>query len=412
MNYLRRRAAGMFPLTCRVYLYAAGAGLAMALFSFLMELVSSHMSLRRLGMIPEAMLFLVVVFILPAVITCVNLLSLKRGLVTIACQRVTWILTVVVGAFDSMLYAAAFDMTWLPWEVQLYNNQVHQPIWGEALPTVITLVAIGVLGFVVLASFKLDKLSPIVIVTCIAATYVGSATLLAYSVQVMGRAPILALPSLNCVVMVVALIGEKVYEWSIDPEHHVGRYDGRGLIDRLNRGLSDSASWPLWALVASLPLLGIVLAVLTLFGQRPDYAVRAWTETADWALSTKEAPVNLTYDEHYLCTVAASGDATLVKPLRYGERHGHRIVVNRQLLVANAFENVLEEKTPHLHRVVRGLYDTYGFPVADLIRHSRIACDVTYVVMKPLEWLFLFVLYLVDANPENRIAIQYLPPRA
>ena len=411
MNYLRRRATGIFPLTCRVYLYAAGAGLAMALFSFLMELFSSYMSLRRLGMIPEAMLFLVVVFILPAVITCVNLLSLKRGLVTIACQRVTWILTVVVGAFDSMLYAAAFDMTWLPWEVQLYNNQVHQPIWGEALPTVITLVAIGVLGFVVLASFKLDRLSPIVIVTCIAATYVGSATLLAYSVQVMGRAPILALPSLNCVVMVVALIGEKVYEWSIDPEHHVGCYDGRGLMDRLNRRLSDSASWPLWALVASLPLLGIVLAVLTLFGQRPDYAVRAWTETADWALSTKEAPVNLTYDEHYLCTIAASGDAALVKPLRYGERHGHRIVVNRQLLVANAFENVLEEKMPRLHGVVRGLYDTYGFPVADLIRHSRIACNVTYVVMKPLEWLFLFVLYLVDVKPENRIAVQYLPPR-
>lgn len=412
MNYLKRRAAGVFPLTCRVYLYAAGAGLAMALLSFLMELASSYMSLRRLGMIPEAMIFLTFVFIFPVVITCVNLLSLKRGLVTVACQRLTWILTVVAGAFDSMLYAAAFDMTWSSWQVQLYNSQVHEPIWEEALPTVITLVAIGVLGFVVLASFKLGRLSPIVIVTCIAAMYVASATLLAYSVQVMGRAPLLALPALNCVVMVAALIREKVDDWNIDPEHHIGRYDGRGLMDRLNRRLANSASWPLWALVVSLPLLGVVLAVLTLFGQRPDYAVRAWTETADWTLSTKVAPVNLTYDEHYLCTVAASGDARLVKPLRYGERHGHRIVVNRQLLVANAFENVLEEKTPRLHRVVRHLYDTYGFPVADLIRHSHIACDVTYVVMKPLEWLFLFVLYLVDANPENRIAVQYLPPRA
>ena len=49
----------MFPLTCRVYLYAAGAGLAMALFSFLMELASGYMSLRRLGMIPEATVVLV-----------------------------------------------------------------------------------------------------------------------------------------------------------------------------------------------------------------------------------------------------------------------------------------------------------------------------------------------------------------
>ena len=29
--------------------------------------------------------------------------------------------------------------------------------------------------------------------------------------------------------------------------------------------------------------------------------------------------------------------------------------------------------------------------------------------MKPLEWIFLIVIYLFDANPENRIAIQYLP---
>ena len=28
-------------------------------------------------------------------------------------------------------------------------------------------------------------------------------------------------------------------------------------------------------------------------------------------------------------------------------------------------------------------------------------------MMKPLEWLFLAVLYLVDEKPENRIAVQY-----
>ena len=28
--------------------------------------------------------------------------------------------------------------------------------------------------------------------------------------------------------------------------------------------------------------------------------------------------------------------------------------------------------------------------------------------MKPAEWFFLLVLYFFDANPENRIAIQYL----
>ena len=70
-----------------------------------------------------------------------------------------------------------------------------------------------------------------------------------------------------------------------------------------------------------------------------------------------------------------------------------------------------QERTPAAHRRIRSFYDRYGFPVADLIRKNRIACDLVYLAMKPAEWFFLLVLYLVDANPENRIAVQYLPER-
>lgn len=105
---------------------------------------------------------------------------------------------------------------------------------------------------------------------------------------------------------------------------------------------------------------------------------------SDWNLSQKVAPQNVYYDEHYLCTVAVGGHRKLVKPLRMGERHGHWVVVNRQLCVANAFEQLLEEWTPYFHRHVRHFYDTYGFPVARLIR-SRYIADVIYLVMKPLE---------------------------
>lgn len=107
-----------------------------------------------------------------------------------------------------------------------------------------------------------------------------------------------------------------------------------------------------------------------------------------------------------LALTAAGGHERIVKPRRLGVRHGHQVIVNRQLCVANAFEQLLEERTPRLHRSVRRFYDTCGFPVARLIR-SRCAADVVYVLMKPLEWVFLAVLYLTDANPENRIAIQY-----
>ena len=156
------------------------------------------------------------------------------------------------------------------------------------------------------------------------------------------------------------------------------------------------------------PLLGIIIGILALFGQQPDAVIKAWTQTSDWNLSKRVAPQNLYYDEHYLCTVAAGGHKKVVKPLRLGVRHGHEVIVNRQLCVANAFEQILEERVPRFHKIVRHLYDTYGFPIAKLV-HSPYVADCIYILMKPLEWLFLMVLYFCDVNPENRIAVQYLP---
>ena len=104
-------------------------------------------------------------------------------------------------------------------------------------------------------------------------------------------------------------------------------------------------------------------------------------------------PLRVLLSVIYLCTVAAGGHEKIVKPLRMGERHGHRVVVNRQLEIANAFELALEWKTPRLHRAICCFYDRYGFPIARCIR-TKTACDVVYILMKPLEWIFITVLYL------------------
>ena len=185
-------------------------------------------------------------------------------------------------------------------------------------------------------------------------------------------------------------------------------FEGKGtILHRCNQLLSDSRYWPVAAFLLMWPLLGILIGILVLFGQKPDAIIKAWTETSDWNLSQRVAPQNLYMDEHYLCTVAAGGHKEIVKPIRLGVRHGHEVIVNRQLCVANAFEQVLEEKTPRFHKAVRGFYDKYGFPIGKLIMKSKVAADITYFVMKPLEWIFLMVLYLVDVNPENRIAVQY-----
>jgi hypothetical protein len=219
--------------------------------------------------------------------------------------------------------------------------------------------------------------------------------------------PLMELP-FCCISMAARLIIRKIYEWNIDEEHKDGFYEGKGFIGELNEILNNSLTWPVAALIAMLPILAFILGIMSLFGQYPDRAIRAWTETAQWNLSKMKAPPNVEMDEHYLCTVAAGGHERVVKPIRMGERHGHKIVVNRQLLIANAFEQILEEKTPRMHRAIRNFYDKHGYPVARLIK-TKSAADVVYFIMKPLEMLFLLVLYLVDAKPENRIAVQYMP---
>ena len=170
--------------------------------------------------------------------------------------------------------------------------------------------------------------------------------------------------------------------------------------------LNNTSNWPWIAFLTAIPLLGIIVAVLLLFGQEPDSLIKAWTETADWNMSQKVAPQNIVRDEHYLCTVAAGGHGAIVKPIRTGKRHGHRVIVNRQLCIANAFEQLLEERAPNFHRFVRASYDKIGYPIAKHIQSPYIA-DATYFIMKPLEWIFLFSLYLFDIKPENRIAVQY-----
>jgi hypothetical protein len=89
-----------------------------------------------------------------------------------------------------------------------------------------------------------------------------------------------------------------------------------------------------------------------------------------------------------------------------GIRKGEKIIVNRQLCIANAFEDFIQEKTPKFHHFIRYIYDKYGYPLSKHINKAWQA-DITYILMKPLEWLFLIILYLFDQKPENRIAIQY-----
>ena len=182
--------------------------------------------------------------------------------------------------------------------------------------------------------------------------------------------------------------------------------NGSGLSHILYNMLDKSYKWVLAGFILLLPVIAIVTIVFILEGEGADGVIKEFTETADWTFSQKTPPPPEYYEGHYLCTVAAGGHRKIVKPTRFGVRRGERIIVNRQLCVANAFEEFIMDKTPRFHKAVRGFYDKHGYPLCKMIT-TKTRADMVYLLMKPLEWLFLLTLYLFDKYPERRIALQY-----
>lgn len=294
------------------------------------------------------------------------------------------------------------EMTFYEWNEPLINSQKHALIWSGAYPTFFTLAALTLLALIIYSYRDANSLSPLANVFCISGILGGVVLLLVFDNQLQ----VASFHTFFLLIYSIHLLWVRIKEWQEDRTEI--SYENR-LLQWLHQLLNKSRNWPWLAVLIAIPTLALVVLVLMLFGQQPDSMIKAWTNTADWAFSQKIPPQNLIIDEHYLCTVAAGGHEKVVKPQRMGIRHGHPVVVNRQLCIANAFEQVLEEKTPRFHRFLRRNYDRYGYPFAKHIK-KKWAMDLIYYLMKPLEWLFLLVLYLVDRKPENRIAMQYIKP--
>lgn len=294
------------------------------------------------------------------------------------------------------------DMTFYDWSERLINSQKHALIWSGAYPTFFTFAGLALLALIIYSYQDANSLSPLANIFCISGILGGVVLLLVFDQQLQ----VASFHTLFLLIYSINLLWVRIKEWQEDRTEIT--YENR-LLQYFHQLLNKSRNWPWIAVLLALPTLALVVLILMLFGQQPDSMIKAWTNTADWAFSQKIPPQNLIIDEHYLCTVAAGGHEKVVKPQRMGVRHGHPVIVNRQLCIANAFEQVLEEKTPRFHRFLRRNYDRYGYPFAKHIK-KKWAMDLIYYLMKPLEWIFLLVLYLVDRKPENRIAMQYIKP--
>ena len=164
-------------------------------------------------------------------------------------------------------------------------------------------------------------------------------------------------------------------------------------------------------LLLTLPILIFLMLFLLLFGQKPDSFIRAFTDTYFRSFSQLSHDCdNVDCGNHFLCSVAANGHQSVVKPHRLGERGGKPIICNRQLLISNAFEELIQEKLPKTHRFIRKNYNKVGNFVHRYygIFNNKFVADAIYFMMKPLEYFFVLTLYTFDTKPENRIAKQYV----
>ena len=360
-------------------------------------------------------IFVLICGIFPFVVTAENIICLVRKDTPQKKKHKWTLITLVAGTLlSAAVLSAISSFRWdEPVVIGEYFTELHEPFYEK---NVLSLCLFALAEMVCL--YLLDRgrvMPPLAAVICVSGVYGGIILGLFYISQL----AVNILNDLNLLVAVgylilfpvnIFIISARVIRETVllyTTYFRENDIESKNRLDSfLRSSLEKAAGWVIFPLVGLIPFTGVLVCLCILCGQGPFGIIRAFTNTSDWTYSTMISPPPVEYEGHYLCTVAVNGHERVVKPLRLGVRHGVVIGVNRQLCAANAFEQLIEDKAPRLHRLVRHIYDKYGYPVSKHIT-TRLRADIVYILMKPLEWLFVAVLYLFDRDPESRIAVQY-----
>lgn len=330
---------------------------------------------------------------------------------------VSWLTILIGGIFYLLLFDLLFE-TAGDWYQAIYVVQVHYAISTQYRLGIILPMFVGAVGLTILISVNAEKLPPLVSAFSVASVLLLNVEQIAFAIQISKnvideKMAVIGLLfyvyHFNIFILSVSAVRKQIkqqleiYRQMNFPKEE-SRHSFTGwLYSKINR----FSKYTVLLFACLFFLIAILEIIFILVGQGADAPIKAFTDTADWTFSQQIPPPPLEYDGHYLCTVAAGGHTKIVKPLRYGTRRGTTIIVNRQLCIANAFEDYIQEKLPRFHKFIRGVYDKYGYPISKHITAPARA-DVVYFIMKPLEWIFLVFLYLFDVKPEQRIRRQYL----
>ncbi len=354
----------------------------------------------------ELLLILSICILIPVALTIINSCFWREE------SRLTlisfWATLIVGTVFYWLLYNVSFDEAG-DWFEQIYNIEYHNSLYSGFRWCIAILMAPGVLALIILRHADIKKMPPLVPSMLLASVIIMNITHIAFAIQLaknlQGIQWMLYVYHLNILLLTAGVMKKHITEMKKEAIRQKQEAEnGRKTLNKIIIKLSQSSMWTFIFLFA---LVGLAEIIFIIVAQEPAAAIKAFTDTADWTFSQQIPPPPLDYEGHYLCTVAAGGHKKVVKPLRLGHRRGAVIVVNRQLCIANAFEDYIMEKMPHFHKWIRHVYDTYGYPISKHIT-TPLRADLVYCLMKPLEWFFLIFLYLFDRQPEKRIGRQYL----
>ena len=326
-------------------------------------------------------------------------------------------LTVFIGGIFYMgLFTALYDVTG-EWYDQINSFQHHKSISGDYY--IEWIVILGFIGYFVLLFNRADKLSPLKSALSISFLILMNILQVAYAIQISknvhGIGCFFYFYHVNILVLSARVIHRHMKEeveifkerLSVNNDNIENKANEANIkFSRFYNKIDSISKYSFFIFVVFFFVIALIEVVFVLLGQGLDAPIKAFTDTADWTFSKQTPPPPVDYDGHYLCTVAAGGHRRVVKPIRLGTRRNETIVVNRQLCIANAFEELIQEKTPRFHKKLRDFYDTHGYPLSRKITTPTRA-DFIYIIMKPLEWIFLIILYAFDMRPEQRISRQY-----
>lgn len=361
------------------------------------------------------------ILIVPIILTVMNLAALwgrdKKK------KRHTAFTAVYGLLLSCMAVEAMSDFKWDEAVVYMYMDKIpqHQPFSEDYALSLFVFALLAVTALLMMNREKI--MPPLAAALGVSGIYFGFILFTFCSVQLMKHpfinqldmdiaffvSPYLFLYALNYILCGIRVIRDAVIRYT-DHFRENQTVPRSAFAGRLCEILSKVSGWIWFPLLCIIPLTGLLICICILFGQGPWGIIKAFTETSDWTFSRMISPPPVEYEGHYLCTVAVNGHEKLVKPTRLGIRRGVKIAVNRQLCAANAFEQLIEDKAPRFHRAVRYIYDRYGYPISKHIT-TKLRADIVYIVMKPLEWIFVLCLYLFDSDPESRIALQYTGKR-